>query len=202
MLNACSTTRLEGTWINPQYQRVDLQRVLVLGVMGNDTYQRLYEDSLSRALNRRGVLAEPGYALFPSRKRPSEEAMAGEIANKGYDTMLVSTVTDRRTEKIIVPGDGYYSWGPPYAPPYYSRRWYDFYTRSYDMIHQPDYIETYKILTVQSNLYDTKSEELIWSATTETLVDGEFGSKAQLWIDSLVDGLMKGLTESNLLYPR
>jgi spore coat protein U-like protein len=70
------------------------------------------------------------------------------------------------------------------------------------MTHQPDYIETYKILTVQSNLYDTKSEEIIWSATTETSVGGEFGSKAQRWIDSLVDGLLRGLTESHLLYPR
>lgn len=195
-LCACSATRLTGTWINPDYQGKRFHKILVLGVCQNETYRRIFEDSLSRELNKRGIRAEPGYTLFPAGKRPDQEAIVGEISGRGFDATIISQMTGKWTEEVVHPGYSYYLGGPPwYEPPFYDRDWYDYYSRSYDIVHEPAYISSYQVVTVQSNIYDTATNALIWSATSETVMDRD----VEALINSLVNTLIDGLTAKGLI---
>lgn len=195
-LCACSATSLTGTWVNPNYQGERFHKILVLGVCDNETYLRIFEDALCREFRKRGIQAEPGYSLFPEGKRPDRDAVLQKLSALGFDAMMISQVTGRRTEEIVHPGYTYSLGGPPfYAPAFYYRDWYDYYSRSYDLIHEPAYISRYKVVTVLSNIYDTKNNELIWSATSETVVDRDM----EKLIDSLVNTLIQGMTAKGLL---
>jgi hypothetical protein len=196
ILCSCSATRLTGTWVSPDYRGKRFHRILVLGVCKNETYLRIFEDSMSRELRKRGVQAEPGYALFPTAKRPDKETVVKEISGQGFDALIISQITGKRTEEVVHPGYTY-SLGPPpfYEPPFYYRHWYDYYSRSYDIVHEPPYVTTYKVVTAQSNIYDTATDELVWSAITETVID----RKVEDLIDSLVNTLIKGMAEKGLI---
>lgn len=191
-LGACSATSLKGTWTNPGYRETGIRKVLVLADSENETYRRIFEDALSRELNRQGVAAEPGYALYPDQPRPARGTIASELAAKGFDALVVSRETGRRTKERLIPGAPYY----PYGPPQYYRQWYDYYSWDYAPLYGPAYVETYEIVTVQSNLHATKSEEIIWSATSETVIDN---GELEGLINSLVTALIDGLIEAGLL---
>jgi hypothetical protein len=190
-LSACTATKLKGTWLNPKYEGKDFQRVLVLGVSSTETYLRIFEESMSRGLNQRGVQAEPGYALFPDQERPDKKLIAREISDKGFDAMIISRVTGKSTEEVIYPGETYYVRDPYYMPPLHSGYWYDYYFNSYAIVREPGYVRQYKIVTVQSNIYDTQAEELIWSAVSETVVNGDVEGAINSLVDTLINEIAK-----------
>ena len=194
-LCACATTRLTGTWVNPAYQGKRFHRILVLGVCRNETYLRIFEDAMCRELKKRGVQAEPGYTLFPTGKRPDKEAISKEIAGQGFDAMIISQVTGKRTEAMVQPGYTYFLGPPYYEPPYYYGDWYGYYYRSYEIVHEPAYVSTYEVVTVQSNMYDTATNALVWSVTSETEITG----KTEDLINSLVTTLIKGMAAKGLI---
>ena len=196
VLSGCTrATYLKGAWVNPEYQDGDLHKILVIGVSDNDTYLRLFEDMMSSKLNQLGVVAEPGYTLFPAQKRPDKKEIARRISTEGFDAMIISQVTGKSTEQIYHPGETYYRPLPYYyVPPIHSHGWYDYYYQSYEIIHEPGYVSTYKVVTVQSNIYATDSEALIWSAVSETVVDGDIEYAITSLVDTLVDSIVdKGL---------
>ncbi len=195
-LGACSATRLQGAWMNPDYQGNGFQKILVLAVSENETYRRMFEIAMSNGFDQRGISAEPGYSLFPEQ-RPDKKTIAQEISAQGFDAMIISQVTGKETKQVYYPGDTYYMRDPYFMPSLRHRYWYDYYYRSYDIVREPGYVRTYKTVTVQSNIYDTRSEELIWSAVSETVVDGNIESS----INSLVDTLTDKLDEMDLLRP-
>ncbi len=194
-LCGCSTTRLTGTWVNPAYRGERFHRILVLGVCRNETYLRIFEDSMCRELKKRGVRAEPGYALFPGEKRPDKKAISKEIAGQGFDAMIISQVTGRRTESVVHPGYTYFLGPPPFEPPYYYGDWYGYYSRSYQIVHEPAYVATYRVVTVQSNMYDTATNALVWSVTSETELEG----KPENLIHSLVTTLINAMAAKGLI---
>lgn len=206
VLSACATTRLRGAWVNPEYQGSGLNRILVLGVSENETYLRIFEDTLSNSLNNSGLMAEPGYTLFGTEKRPSREAITREIAAKGFDALIISKVTGRRTEEVVHPGEFYYmrdpsfathfyGWRRPYPPRFYGHHWYDYYSRSYTLVHEPGYVREYEVMTVESNIYDARNGELIWSGVTDTIVQGQIADT----INSLVNTLVQELARRQLI---
>jgi len=206
ILSSCATTRLTGSWVNPDYQDDGFNRILVLGVAESQTYIRILENSLSRQLNKHGIMAEPGYSLFDPEKRPSKEAIAREISNKGFDAMIISKITGRRKEEVVQPGEFYYvrepffgprfySWHSSRFPRYYGQHWYDYYSRSYTLVHEPGYVKEYEIMTVESNIYDARTEELIWSGVTDTVVERD----TEDMINSLVNTLISELEKKRLI---
>ncbi|MCA1766233.1 MAG: hypothetical protein LC633_08340 [Desulfobulbaceae bacterium] len=195
-LGACAATRLQGAWINTDYQGNGFQKILILGLSENETYRRVFENAMSHGFNQRGISAEPGYTLFPEQ-RPDQKTIAREISAQGFDAMMISQVTGKNTRQVYYPGETYYLRDPYFMPPLRQRYWYDYYYRSYEIVREPGYVHTYKTVTVQSNIYDTQSEELIWSAVSETVVDGNIESA----INSLVDTLIGKLDKMDLLRP-
>jgi len=195
-VTACAATTLKAVWRNPEFAGRRLQKVLVVSVCREDTYRRIFEDSLTRQLRAHGVAAQPGYALFPEGGAVDKRKINSEIKAKGFDALIISMVTGQETRQTYRPG-GFYQADGFYEPPMFFRTWYPYYARSYDFIHQPAYVEEYKVLTVETNVYDTSSDELIWSGVSETIVEG----KVENLIISLVDVLTAGLVKAGLIAP-
>ncbi len=192
LLSACATTSLKETWINPQFQGgKGFHKILVLGISENETYRRNFEDSLTKELENKGVFAEQGYILFPGPLRPDKEVIAKQIAEKGFDAMIISKVTGRKTKEVVHYRDVYDPDAPPFIHPFFGREWYDYYSWNYDMVHEYSYTATYQVLTAESNVYDTGKDQLIWSAESETVVEGDVKDLIDSLVCALVDELQK-----------
>ena len=67
--------------------------------------------------------------------------------------------------------------------------WDSYYTRRYDVVYQPATTTEFVILTVESVLYDLKTEEMIWLAQLETVLEGNIEKMMQDYAEIVVEDL-------------
>ena len=100
---------------------------------------------------------------------------------------------NKRTETVVTPGrvTGYTTGPAYYYPSPYYRSYNTYYTRRYETIYEPPTVSNYQIATVESNLYDTSTGELIWSAQLETTVEGSLLKMIDDFIDVVIQDMKK-----------
>lgn len=177
LLVACSTTTLSGSWKNTEYQG-RVRTPYIIGVATDETARRMFEDGLVEALQPYGVVALPSYRDLPDAQNTDKEVIAEQLRKGGADSVLMMRVTASRTEQIRGPAriSGYET-GPYYSPTqvdlpqYYYRNWSSYYERRFEALYEPSSMTAFEVATIEANLYDGNSGNLIWSAQLETVID-------------------------------
>jgi len=77
----------------------------------------------------------------------------------------------------------------------YQSGWYGAYSRSYEDVYSPGYNVEYDVVDLQTNIYDTQNEKLIWSGLSSTVVEGSIGSA----IESVIKVIVKNLSDNKLI---
>ena len=164
LLTACSSTTLSGSWKDPEF-RGPVKKIYIVGIAKADLTRRIFEDTFTRELEILGVKALPSYRDIPISQGDNQGAIAAQLEKNGADAILMTRVTDRRTETVTTPG---------YATTYYggSGGWGGYYSRGYaETMYTPSTTTEFQIVTVESNLYETKTGKIIWSAQLEIVVE-------------------------------
>lgn len=164
LLAACSSTTLSGSWKDPEF-RGPVSKIYIVGIAKVDLNRRIFEDTFTRELEMLGVKALPSYRDLPISQEDNQSAIAAQLEKNGADVILMTRVTGKRTETVTTPG---------YATTYYggSGGWGGYYSRGYaETMYTPSTTTEFQIATVESNLYDTKTGKMIWSAQLETVVE-------------------------------
>jgi len=160
---SCASTSLVDTWRNPSLRPERLQRVLVVSITKKDSSRRVYEETLSSELSRRGVQAVAGYTRFPTGERIDWDKLDKAVKNAAAQAVLTVQTIKVEQQTTIQPGyvgsyPGY--WYPDAFPAWNLHGYYG------SMAHYgPSYISTYDIATMQVNLFDALSGKLLWAAT-------------------------------------
>ena len=209
---ACSSTYMSGSWSDPSYQG-QIKNVYVIGVAKQDITRRIFEDTFVRQLGPAGVRGISSYKDLPSDKEMDHEIIKQRMIANDTDSVLITKLINQRTETVTSPGyaSGYssnYGGGRGYGGDrgygsYYggrqgygqnSYRSWGSYTRSYEAVYMPPTTTQFVILTVESVLYDLKTEEMIWTAQLETVVEGNLEKMMQDYVDIVTKDLKdKGL---------
>jgi hypothetical protein len=150
--------------------------------------RNLFEGRFVAELEGRGIKAVQSYKLVTLEQLPDREQVKAKIKSTGADTVLISRLVDSETIKSYVRGGvqtvqtvptSYYGWGT-----YYDIVFIDY---GYTGSTQVAYIET--------NLYDIKTEKLIWSAYSKTeRTEGE-----QQLINRFIDAMIKKLSSDKII---
>jgi hypothetical protein len=98
--------------------------------------------------------------------------MLDKIRKTGVDGIITIALIDKETENRYVPGD--YGYAPVTRFRYYGR-FSGYYTMWYPTMYSPGYYEQNKIYFIEVNFYDANSEELVWSAQSETYNPSSLG---------------------------
>lgn len=190
VLGACSSTRLTTVYKDKEYQGGALKEVLVVGVGQNERDRRLFEDTFTAAFDRNKVVAHASYTSLPSEEELTKDAIKAEAAKLGVDSIFVTHYHGVKTKTVYNPPEyGYYG-----RPDYYGR-FGSYYPRVHGYVNRPGYYSEYDIVELESNLYDPETENLIWSAASESMDP----RTAQDVIDALAKKVMSSLGESKLL---
>ena len=120
----------------------------------------------------------------------------------GADSVLLTRIIGKRTEEVVNPGHvtiydnspRYYGRNSYYPRPYY-RNYNSYYDRRYGMTYEPATVSPFQVVTLESNLYDTASNELIWSAQLETIIEGNIDTL----INDFIQTVTKDLKEQGLI---
>ena len=192
-LVACTTTQKTSEWRDPAYAGQKFNNVLVIGVAKEATVRRMFESNLVHGLktnmnlkriSEKQLSAVPSYSIMNQHEKISEEAVEAAIAGKHFDAVLVTHLVGVEQKEV-------------YRPPTYSAGigYYGYYSAAHARVYEPGYYERYKVVKLETTLYDVKTKKPIWSMQSDT-IDPQADEKL---IKSAIDAVIKALSEQALI---
>ena len=181
---SCATTTVTNTWKDKSYQG-KAQKIVVIMVAKSPDMRDLFEDRFVAELADRGNNAIQSNEIITMEQLPDKEMVKSKIKSIGSDIVLVSRLVDTKTIEAYMPGqiyvvpDIYYGWGT-----YYGVIFADY-----------GYTADVPVIYIETNLYDVKTEKLIWSAHTKTeRTEGE-----QQLINTFIKVIIKKLASDKII---
>lgn len=163
LLSACANTKISQSWVDPDHKKV-YKDLLVIGIAESEQNRRAYESYFVEELKATGVEAVASYKLIKSNEKIDRETVGKATDGLGIDGVLVTHLLAVDEETIYRPSMDYM---PMYGGGYYGGL-YSYYPHVNTYVHRPGYYTTHETYTLETNLYDVESEELVWSAKTRT----------------------------------
>ena len=183
VLSACSSTQITSVWKDPSYQKHPL-KMMVISVNKSPLNRRVFEEELVRRIKKQGGDAIASYTVLPDAKQEDAAMIASKVAEQKADTVLITRLVSRKTVQVYVPGNLYY-------PPYYYDSWRNYYGYGYHALYSPGYLTEDEYALIETNLYDAKTDNLIWAATSETGVRGSEQGLIHSFIDEVVEKMVE-----------
>jgi hypothetical protein len=187
LLASCATTNLTSVWKDPSYQSRP-SKILVIGMARSPLNRRLFEDEFVRRLEAHGTAAIASYTVLTDAEQGDQALIAKKVAELGADAVLITRLVSKKVVQIYVPGTPYY------PPPFYDT-WPDYYAYGYRYLYTPGYITNDEYAVIETNLYDAKTNKLIWAASSETGITGT----NQKLIKSYIGVMVKNMIALGLL---
>jgi hypothetical protein len=184
LLGGCSSTTLSGSWRDPQWSGAPLRSVLVIGVAQSPGHRRIFEDGFSQALRAQGTGASASYPLLPEEGAIPNERINQAVTSAGADAVLITRVLRVQRNVQVTPG---------YVMPGYAGGFYGWYTGTWVTV--PATIDQYEVLTIESTLWDMRSERAVWSGTSESTDVKDVGTLT----GELASVLIKRMKEDRVL---
>ena len=186
---SCAPTKTLHVWKDDQYNQ-RLQKVLIIAVTEQEYMRDHFENVLAENLESRGVAAVASNKVFlqPGEKL-DREAIAVKVRELGIANVLVARSASKKEVSQLTPGGLYF------VPTNYYSGYYGFYYDSFFAVSVPGTAYDAEFFNIVTNIYDARSEKLIWSYLSQVKVEGS----KQGAINPFITILMKRLEESKLL---
>ena len=165
-LISCASSRIISSWKSPDPITGDLKRILVVSIPG-DAKTNFYEKMEQHLA---ADLKTQGFEAIMAREQFGEKGLEGidekealeMIAGKNFDAVLTIVLMDKKNEQIFVPAH-YRNQGPS------GDGWWDYINSRSQEVHQRGYYEASTKYFWQSNLFELRTNKLIFSCNTESV---------------------------------
>jgi hypothetical protein len=172
VMASCAATQVQQVWMDETSRDMRLNSVLIVVLVSEPSTRRMFESEFARYFKYRGIKTIESFRDFEIETfydKDTRDAILARMKEKGSDAVLLTRVVDRRSKVEVIPGmtittgmgmwGGYsaaavYSFPGPTAPT----------TQSYS--HEQTF------LALETNLFDARTEKLLWSIRTETRISG------------------------------
>lgn len=181
MLTGCATTQLTSVWKDPAFQ-TQPNKIMVIGMAKNPLNRRLFEDEFVQQLKLHGTDAIASYTVVPDKQQEDQDLIAAKLKELDADSVLITRLISKKTVRVFMPGSAYY------PPPYYGT-WPDYYGYGYRYLYSPSYIAEDEYAVIETNLYQTGNDKLIWAASSETLMTDTNQKMIKSYIDIMVNSM-------------
>lgn len=182
-----TTTDIMSTWKKPNVAAKTFSSIFV-SVLTNDTAaKQAIENAIQNKLTPRLKVFKstdvfpPG---FEAENKDNQNALLEKIRPTNADGILTIALLDKRTEAYHTPGTLSYE---PLQRHRYFGQFATYYGTRASVIYEPGYYTKDQVYYLETNLYDTKTGELIWSAQSATYNPSD--------INTFLDGYLKSLRE-------
>jgi hypothetical protein len=189
-VTACANTKISQSWVEPDNKRA-YGDILIIGIGESEQNRRAYESHFVESLRAVGTEAEASYKLIKSNQKIDRDTVGKAIDGLEIDGVLVTHMVAVDEETIYRPSMDYM---PMYGGGYYGGL-YSYYPHVNSYVTRPGYYTTHETYTLETNLYDVESEELVWSARSRTFSP----ESVQEVIVDLTKLLIKDMQEKDLL---
>jgi hypothetical protein len=193
MLGACSTpTMVSSSWRKPNATANGFHNIFIAALTKEVSTKESLENGLQGLLQQKGLTIEKSVDVFPptfsTQNGQQRDLVMSRIQTTNADGILTIALLRKETESHYVPGSGY--WNPGLRYGYYNRFW-SYYNNWYPMVYSPGYYDQTKIYYIETNLYNAKTEELIWTAQSRTYDPTNINSFLKGYVDAIYDRMVK-----------
>jgi len=166
LISACSSTKLVQSWHEPSFSGPAVKNVMIMGLFHDPLDRRFFEDEFVDKFSAAGIQAIPSYTLIPNPEDYDEEKeVAAAVKQAGVDAVLIAELKAvDKEEKYVPPRVDWVS-----GPTMYGGGFYGHYYQSYQTVYRPGYKKLDTIARVQTSLYTTADNKLIWAGKTESM---------------------------------
>ena len=186
---SCTGTKLTSVWKDNTYEGY-IDTLMVVAVTENSRNRLIFEREFVEEFNKTGIEAVASIDVIPPEETANENAILTAAQKRGISMIMVTHLIGIEEKEVYhppktytVPSRGYYG------------RFNSYYPRVYEYVHQPGYYSKHKSVNLETNLYETPTQKLIWSVTSETLDP----KSVNTIIESLSKVVIKDLREQKLL---
>ncbi len=167
LFTACGpSTKITKVWTDPSLNAATVkpfQKVLVIAQLKDDSSRRIAEDKIVASSSKGNFVASYTYL---KESQQDQKLVVADLLKDGIDGIILMRLTDIEKSTDYVQGTSYYGgWG--YGGGFYGG--YGGWGYGGSMYTSPGYYEENKTYYVETNIYDVKSNKLLWSGTTSTM---------------------------------
>jgi hypothetical protein len=160
-------TEITGSWKTQKPITRSYQKILVSVLSSEVVTRARLESDIAMSLSKHGVTAIKSIDEFPpSLKNDSldKETIMYNVKKNESDGILTVAILKKETQTRYVPGNYPYPVG---RFGFYGNFW-DYYSNWYPYAYSTGYYDRDHVYYLETNLYDSRTEDLIWSAQSET----------------------------------
>ncbi len=189
----CSTTSVTGIWKKSGYTAQPFTSIMVVALTKDPGNQFLWENTMATRLRQDGnktvITTLNAFPHYKEMEVIDKKKIIDYVNNNNIEGILVTRLVDTKQEKIYHPPPNRH-YGGSYG---YYNNFGSYY--SHAQASSRGYMTTQTIVLLETNLYQVKNQELIWSLSSETI---ESGSIPQL-IDSVIKKVLETLKKDQLI---
>lgn len=197
LTTACSGTTVKNSWVKPGYSD-KIENVYLVGIAKEEDFRRLFEEEFKRKLTDQGVRAIASHNDLAKSQEDNRESIIREMTANNCDSVLLTRMIRKQKDKgtsgkgievvQVVPVAG-----PVYIDPWYNS-WRSYYYQGTSVKSVQPTTHGTTTLTIESVLYDLKTEERIWSAQLDTVKGVDIIKMIREHVNAVVRNLkQKGL---------
>jgi hypothetical protein len=186
LITACSSTRLSHVHVDEAYNEGPVSDILIIGVTREEDVRRSFENKFVKEFSAAGVEAVSSFGLLdiPEDKKLEKKDILRVIDEQDNDAVIITRLIGVDKKEV---------W-EPIAPHRVNRGYYGYYNHAFDHAYGGVY-RTHTFVKLETNLYNAKTEELIWSGRSETWNPK---SNAKL-LDEVIKTVIKDLEKKGLI---
>jgi hypothetical protein len=200
LMASCSSTRIEGSWIDPSLRGHRLaDPVLVVGAMGDETTRRLFEDAMATTLAAHGLRAIKSYdAIGTPLDADSDEPLLAATRKSGARYLLSSAVIGYTRKTYVEAGPLPYLGAPVVRHRGAYGAWYGQSYRSWGAFAATSTtVRQVDVFTVETVLVNAESDRIEWSVRTKSAA----GTKLDQDVNDLTRALTGAMGDAGLVTP-
>jgi len=180
LVSGCQSTSIRSAWFDTDFAGPPFRKVMVVGDVGTTAGARTFEDDFAARLRAAGVEAIAGHTVRLDDPDVTEASFVAAVANSGAQGLLLVRLlgVDTRTQVTTTMVPGGMAWGrSPWGGP-----------ASRTMVAVPQ-VRQYELAAVETKLYDVKSRQLVWAATTSTFNPGSLARETPAFAELIIGQL-------------
>ena len=181
-LAACATTTVRDQWKDPSFHGPPASNAVVVGIAKSETTRRVFEDTFAQQLAAAGVHAVAAYTQV--KAGDDGRIQLPEFVRQSSADVVIATRVQRVQQKTDV--------YPTYTPVGYGG-FYGWYGTAWAATPT---ISQYEVVTLETTVWDPKTEKLIWAATTQRIASGDVPKATEQLAQTLIprmkaDGVLR-----------
>jgi hypothetical protein len=192
LITACSSTKLSLVYMDEAYNGGPVWDILIIGVTDEEGVRRSFENRFVGELTAVGVEAVSSFDLYniPEDKKLEKEDILRVIDEQENNAVIITRLIGVDRKEVLEPIVIFPHWEDRGYYNYY----YNYYNHAFDHAYGGVY-RTHTFVKLETNLYNAKTEELIWSGRSKTWNPK---SDAKL-LDEVIKTVIKDLEKKGLI---